>query len=136
MESESSRPQSDLEDQPARRQADEVSPQYPPVHIAAQAWAGPLPSPDDFRNYDSVLQGAAERILTMAEQEASHRRAIERSEFKRSFTGLMVGGLVAIAALGAGSALIFNGSELAGTIIVGVDLVGLAGVFVYGSRNR
>ena len=82
-----------------------------------------------------MLPGAAERILAMAERESGHRQAMERSESKLSFTGLIAGATVAIAALAAGTGVIFLGHEIAGTVIVGIDLVGLAGIFVYGSRT-
>jgi uncharacterized membrane protein len=32
-----------------------------------QAWSGPLPPPEVLAQYEQILEGAAERILTMAE---------------------------------------------------------------------
>ena len=90
----------------------------------------PLPPPNLLATYDKILPGAAERIFVMAEREQNHRHAMERNESKLNFTGLIVGAMVAIAALVAGTFVIFLGHEIAGPVIVGVDLVGLAGVFV------
>ena len=42
------------------------------------SYSGPLPAPEDFAKYDSVLPGAAERILKMAEENSVHRRQMER----------------------------------------------------------
>lgn len=39
--------------------------------------SAPLPSPDEFGQYEDVLPGAAERILAMAEQQARHRQRTE-----------------------------------------------------------
>lgn len=38
---------------------------------------GPLPAPEDLHHYEALLPGAAERILRLAEDEATHRRRLE-----------------------------------------------------------
>ncbi len=43
------------------------------VSVASQ-YSGPLPHPDHFDRYDQVLPGAADRILSMAENEGKQRR--------------------------------------------------------------
>ena len=37
----------------------------------------PLPPIEEFRGYEEVLPGAADRILTMAEERAAHHRSIQ-----------------------------------------------------------
>jgi uncharacterized membrane protein len=68
------------------------------------SWSGPLPPPQAFAAYEEIHPGAAERILTAAEQEASHRRAMERrflDQFHwRSIFGTTTATLVAIIVLG------------------------------------
>nr|DAH82019.1 MAG TPA: putative membrane protein [Caudoviricetes sp.] len=44
---------------------------------AIVGWQGPLPPPSVLQGYDSVVSGAAERILAMAEKEQSHRHSTE-----------------------------------------------------------
>ena len=39
--------------------------------------SGPLHAPEDFAKYENILPGAAERILSMAENEARHRHTID-----------------------------------------------------------
>jgi uncharacterized membrane protein len=39
---------------------------------------GPLPQSGDFAAYERTLPGAADRILKMAENQASHRQTLER----------------------------------------------------------
>ncbi len=49
------------------------------VEAVESVWAGPLPAPEDFRQYEETLPGAAERILTMAENQQRHRMSHENS---------------------------------------------------------
>ncbi len=44
------------------------------VVATATAWQGPIPSPAVLEHYNSIVPNAAERILTMAEEEARIRR--------------------------------------------------------------
>lgn len=44
-----------------------------------EAFSGPLPPPEVLRGYNDVLPGAAERIFTMAEAQAEHRRRSDPS---------------------------------------------------------
>jgi len=39
--------------------------------------SGPLPAPWEFEYYEKILPGAAERLLSAVENEASHRHAID-----------------------------------------------------------
>lgn len=39
--------------------------------------AGPLPPAETLQQYESILPGSAERIVALAEGEATHRRALE-----------------------------------------------------------
>lgn len=47
-----------------------------------QTWQGPLPPPEDLQKYNMVVPGAAERILTMAEEEMKHRHNRENMAIK------------------------------------------------------
>lgn len=59
----------------ARRQ----SPNSPGARVEAQYFhAGPLPDPQSLQRYDDIVPGAAERIIVLAEKQASHRQKIER----------------------------------------------------------
>lgn len=74
--------------------------------------------------------------MAMAERERDHRHAMENKELNISLIGLIFGFIVALVALVAGAVLVYFGHSWAGTIIVGIDLVGLAGLFVLGSRFK
>lgn len=47
------------------------------VHEAIVATSGPIPSADQLRQYDGVLPGLAERIVSMAEKEQQRRHSGE-----------------------------------------------------------
>jgi uncharacterized membrane protein len=54
---------------------------------------GPIPPPDALAHYDTIIPGAAERILQMAEKEQLHRfdceRKAERSAIRVTFIGVI-----------------------------------------------
>ncbi len=54
----------------------------------------------------------------------------------RANIGLCLGFVLCVAFLGASYLLVRDGHELAGSILGGVDIVSLAGVFVYGTASR
>ena len=47
------------------------------AQLTAAHWSGPLPHPDDLDRFNLVVEGSAERILRMAEEQQSHRHKIE-----------------------------------------------------------
>jgi uncharacterized membrane protein len=103
-------------------------------------YSGPLPPPDVLIRYNDAVPGAAERILTMAERQSSHRidleKAVVDADIKRANRGLAAGIVVALA-FGAGAfVLILSGHDLVGAVIGGGDLVALVGTFVYGTESR
>ena len=46
--------------------------------LQTQSFSGPIPHPSDFAEYERVLPGTAERILSMAERESAFRHEAER----------------------------------------------------------
>ena len=59
-------PKSQTEEPPIRRQ--ELESQEPEYSVVSAEYTGPLPLPQDFREFEEILPGAADRILGMAEQ--------------------------------------------------------------------
>lgn len=43
---------------------------------------GPIPAPDILEGYERILPGSAERVIAMAEQQAQHRRDLERRQLE------------------------------------------------------
>jgi len=99
-----------------------------------------LPRPSDLQEYESIIPGAANRILRMAENQAEHRQFLEktviRGDSRRAFYGLCVGGFISLSVLVGAVFLIYTGHDVAGAVVAGLDLVGLASVFVYGTVSR
>lgn len=121
--------------QPAPRRADSVQ-----VQLEASAWQGPIPPPDILRQYDEVQSGAANRILTMAEKQSEHRTRMESTvvngDSRRAYLGIIAALIIALSIVGCGTFLIYNGHQWAGTSLIGLDIIGLVGVFVYGTKTR
>lgn len=49
-------------------------------HVTQSVFSsGPLPPPEQLKEYDEVLSGSAERIVKLAEEQSAHRRKMEQS---------------------------------------------------------
>ena len=114
------------------------------VSVAAaqieKSFSGPLPPPEILVRYNEAVPNGAERIIVMAEKQSDHRMQLEnqvvRADIQRSNLGLAAGLIIALAFLGVSYLLIDGGHETAGAVLGTVDIVGLAGVFVYGTISR
>src|SRR4051794_26305738 len=91
----------------------------------AEFYSGPLPNPDMLREYEDVLPGLAEKIVSQFEEQGRHRRWLERTNMThatgRSWTGLLCGLSVAIFGLWVAKEL----GGASGAILGGIDLVSL-----------
>ena len=106
--------------------------------IKQESFSGPLPHPQYFEGYEKVLQGSANRILNMTEEQVKHRLTQESRIVKRSLNqklfGMIIGGLLTILILGAVVYLGLKGHDvLAGTIGT-TTIIGVITVFVLGVR--
>ena len=106
----------------------------------AANWSGPYPPPDLLRGYEDVLPGSADRIISMAERQQEHRHDLEKTTVqgagKRAWWGLWLGFVISVVVMVLGTITILLGQPLAGGAVMGVDVVALAGVFVYGQRQQ
>jgi len=107
--------------------------------MASKTYSGPLPSPEAFEKYDLVLPGAAERILSMAERQATHRQSLEtkvvHGRVIDSRLGVIFGFLITIATEIGGIYVIRMGHVVSGSLLSGFGIATLAAVFIYGTRN-
>ena len=91
---------------------------------------GPLPPPEVLGNYEKILPGAAERILSMAEKQSNHRQSMEKriiySETFQAKLGMVFAFLIVIVALTAGLLLTLNNRPVGGL----VSLIAAVGVIV------
>ena len=52
------------------------------VYSETQMYSGPIARPEEFEQYERILPGAADRILTMGEKEIAHRHEFTKSDLK------------------------------------------------------
>lgn len=101
------------------------------VHIEHHVeFSGPIPPPAILERYEKLIPGAAERILSMAEKQSSHRQAMEKriiySETFQAKAGMFFAFLIVIAALIIGGYLSLKNSPVSGLI----SLIAAIGVIV------
>ena len=110
------------------------------IQATVQGFSGPLPPPEALERYNQVLPGAAERILSMAESQHSHRQFLEKcvvtSNVKAQKRGTILGFMIAMVVVLGGMWLIHEGKSLTGFAVTLTALVSLVGVFVYAKREE
>ncbi|MFA4845959.1 MAG: DUF2335 domain-containing protein [Patescibacteria group bacterium] len=108
--------------------------------VQREEFSGPIPPPSLFRQYDQIVPGAAERLLQMAEKQATHRIQLESlviaSDVRKSERGQNFGFCIAVFGLVCAFILGLVGREIVAGVIGGGTLVSLASVFVYGRRQK
>ncbi len=112
------------------------------LHAAVEIsrFSGPLPHPEDLAKYEQVLPGSADRIISMAERQADHRRNLERTVILSNVTlqqwGLACAFVLAMTAISGGIWLSLKGMSGAGLTAIISALAALVGVFVYGKSEQ
>lgn len=86
--------------------------------LVYQEHTGPLPAPWALREYEEIRDGAAERIIAMAEKQQDHGHFLERQALAhKSFmarTGQFLAFFVVMSGLAAGTWLLANDKSLWG----------------------
>ena len=108
-------------------------------------WQGPLPSPDALRAFESVVKGAAERVLTMAEEEARVRRSVMQKDHEAENCtrekdvveyhggvkrGQYLAFFLTMTIVVASAVIACLGHEKAAMVIAGVGLANIAATFI------
>jgi LPXTG-motif cell wall-anchored protein len=101
---------------------------------------GPLPPPDILSQYDTIVPGAAERILQMAEKEQQHRfdceKKVERSAIRVTFTGVIFAFLSVLIISSLVFFALYKGFDnTAGWIAVGA-IAAVASVFIFFRKKK
>jgi uncharacterized membrane protein len=94
------------------------------LEMERHEFSGPLPPPELLARYNEALPGGAERIVALAEEQASHRRRMEAR-------GQVLLFAVVLVALVGGIGLIALGENAAGLVPVIAAIGGLGSLFVY-----
>ena len=107
---------------------------------SAEMMSGPLPPPRTLQEYETIIPGAANRIFEMADRQSEHRiqleKAVVNGDSRRSYLAMIAAFILSALVIGGGIYLVATGHDWAGASLIGMNLVGLAGIFVYGSRVR
>lgn len=77
--------------------------------------SGPLPDPEDFKKYEEVLPGSANRIMEMAEKNQTHRIELEKIEQEKYYKSNNM-----ITSKGIHSSTIISVCGIIGAVILGV----------------
>jgi uncharacterized membrane protein len=104
------------------------------------SFSGPLPPPNLLKQYNEVVPNGAERLMKMAETQQAHRQELEKTvvhgNVEAESRGQWMGLFISIAVIAAGTYLAAIGRQVTGGILVGVDVVALASVFVIGKHKQ
>lgn len=107
-------------------------------------FSGPIPSPEVLAGYENIKPGFADRILSMAERQSSHRQAPEKSQseaaIRDSRLGVIFAFLIGIGSLLSAVVISIVALNNAGVIVgglLGVTGIGsIVGTFIYGTRLK
>lgn len=114
--------------------------------LVAEQFEGPLPPPSTLAGYNNIQKGFADRIIIMAENEASHRHEMDKRvldariqvteyEANEARLGQIFGLLIGVTALIAGSYTAIQGFAFAGSVIGTSGVIGLVSVFIMGRKT-
>ena len=96
------------------------------------SYSGPLPKPSDFAAYKDTLPSAPERIMTMAEEEQTHRHTIEKELIKNAgrenLLGQFLAFILALVCLAGATFLGIQGHDTLAGAIIAITAV-LASIF-------
>jgi uncharacterized membrane protein len=105
------------------------------MSVSLRSHKGPLPAPEQFREYEAIYPGAAHRIIRMAEDEGEHRRNRETEMIGAAIAterrSQYLGFLVYVLSLGAGSVLLYAKVPVAGIVTILTTLATMLGSAVW-----
>ena len=88
------------------------------------------------REYDAIVPGSADRILSAFEREESHRQGLETKIVDANISGqkigVILGAVIALVTIGGGFWLAYLGKQFVGLAALITALVALVAVFVVG----
>jgi uncharacterized membrane protein len=103
------------------------------------SFSGPLPPPNLLRQYQDIQPDFPERLLSLTEQEAAHRRDVTRKAMRldavETVIGQVFGLVVALAAMTMVGYLGYLGYPVASVVFGFGALSSLVAVFVWGRRG-
>jgi len=106
--------------------------------ITTQQHAGPLPAPEDLREYDRIVPGLAERIISRSEKEQAHRHSMDQKivelEYGLKSRGQLLGIAALIALLAVVIIMVVYGVPAEAAALGAATIVGVVVTMVTGRR--
>ncbi len=110
------------------------------LQIQAASFSGPLPPPGILAQYDALVPGSANRILTQWETQTNHRQSLElrvvESNVANARHGQQFAFILAVLILLTAVGLFATGRDIWGLIALIGEITGLTGVFIFGRRRQ
>ena len=104
--------------------------------MQAQAFSGPIPPASELAYYEQIIPGLADRIVGMAESNATHRQGMEKAVVVGNIAaqkrGQVFAFILALIVVIVGTVLVYQGKTNAGLWLILGDIVALAAVFLGG----
>ena len=106
------------------------------VELVSYQRSGPLPAPAELAAYNQIIPNGADRVMKLAEMQASHRMEIERcvisSQQGSVARGQYFGLFSVLIAIGCATFAAVSGMQTFASVLGGTTVLGLAGAFVGG----
>lgn len=103
-------------------------------------YSGPIPPPSHFLEYEKVLPGLANRIMTQSESQSAHRIKIEKRVVYFDSFNLILGNifafLIVIAGMISGTILIMHDKNGSGFAAIIAPLVTVTGIFLRKKKTK
>jgi uncharacterized membrane protein len=128
-----------LEGKVQRRDLPVVVKQLTNIAVGEQ-FVGPMPHPKHLREYEDILPGAAERIMSMAEENSAHMKKMDEDSLEAEVDdrkrGMRFGaGLFGLLIVLAFASLFVTDSEIVPGLFLGAATIGGITAFVKGRTN-
>ncbi len=108
------------------------------LHV--EQYSGPIPPPGMLADYEQVMPGSGDRILTMSEQQQIHRIKIQEilvnAAVQHEKLGMWRGFILALTIIASGTLVILSGFSLVGFAMVTAPAIAIATVFLSSSRDK
>nr|DAF77721.1 MAG TPA: putative membrane protein [Caudoviricetes sp.] len=114
------------------------------IKAMREEFNGPIPHPDIIKGYEEILPGSADRIIAMAEQQATHRQAMERTmvaaESRDGLLGVVFAFLLGIGCIGAAILMVYivpqNAGAIAGAVLGATGIGSITSNFIRSTRKN
>ena len=110
------------------------------TQISSSHYRGPIPPASELIAYNQAIPNGAERILSMAEKQSTHRMELEKTAVDRQTTqngrGQIFGLVMGLVGIGSAVWLAMNGHDTVAGIFGTTTIGGLVYVFVIGKKAQ